>query len=294
MKITDFSTAELEWQTIVEQAKPIKRLDGTLVPNLELRMANAVNAFITQDEQLQLLIRRVRNLAKFDVNVMITGQSGTGKHLIAEILHGTRLGAFIELNASGFHENLFESELFGHEAHAYTGAGSKPRKGKLLEAEGGTLFLDEVGDLPISQQVKLLKAIEEKAFYPLGSDKLQRYNCRFVFATNKDLAAGIVAGWYRNDLYHRINVIPIHIPSLKSRPMDAVLIARHMIASISEAASPLTEEEEQLLLEVTSNGLLENGNVRQLNNWITRRFYMTGDLQQAIEMAYHAPLLQLR
>ncbi|KAB3530032.1 sigma-54-dependent transcriptional regulator [Alkaliphilus serpentinus] len=214
------------------------------------------------------IIDRVKDL---DINVMITGESGTGKELIAKTLHysGKRRSGPLEIiNCAAIPNNLLESELFGYEKGAFTGATQK-YKGKFELAHNGTLFFDEIGDMDLGLQAKLLRAIQEKRITPLGSEKSLDIDCRFVAATNKDLADEVRKGKFREDLYFRLNVISIRMPPLRERREDIPALARYFqdkycklfnkqITGISHSASAVLEKYNY------------PGNVRELENIIER------------------------
>ncbi|MHB8874634.1 MAG: sigma-54-dependent transcriptional regulator [Myxococcaceae bacterium] len=181
------------------------------------------------------LLARVEAAANTDVNVLVTGETGTGKDLIARTIHerSRRAGKpFIALNCAAIPENLLEAELFGHERGAFTGADRK-RIGRFEAADGGTLFLDEVAELPLSQQAKVLRAIDTKSFEPLGSSRNVHTDVRIISATNSDLAAAIEAKQFRKDLFYRLNVIDVHAPPLRERQADLPLLVADFLSEIS-------------------------------------------------------------
>ncbi len=167
-------------------------------------------------------MKKVSYLAKYDLPVLITGETGTGKDEIAKIIHKLskyNKGSFVTVNCGAIPETLFESELFGHKKGAFTTAVSD-KAGLIKEANGGTIFFDEIGDLSLANQVKLLRVIENKEFRAIGENKLEKANARFIFATNKDLDKMIKKGTFREDLYFRISAAHIHLPPLRDRIED--------------------------------------------------------------------------
>ncbi len=204
--------------------------------------------------------------------VLIAGESGTGKELFAQAIHhasARKLYPFVRINCAAIPKNLLESELFGYEKGAFTGAGSSGKPGKFELAHKGTLFLDEVGDLPLEMQPKLLRAIEDYEFERVGGTKVIRTNLRVIAATNQDLEQMLVDGRFRKDLFYRLNVIPLHIPPLRERKTDIIHIAQWMLKQMAvEANIP-----EVKLDAVAQNAFKRHqwpGNVRELSNVLER------------------------
>ena len=186
---------------------------------------------VGQSRVIHTLLYQVRAVADSDASVLLLGESGTGKELVARALHWSssrRAGPFVAVNCAAVPESLLESELFGHEKGAFTGADRK-HVGLFAAAHGGTLFLDEVGDLPLAMQAKLLRAIQEKAVRPVGGAELLQLDLRLVTATNRDLVALVPEGKFREDLYYRLAVIPIRLPALRERAEDIPLLAEHFL-----------------------------------------------------------------
>jgi len=203
--------------------------------------------------------------------VLLLGESGTGKELMARALHWSsarRAGPFVPVNCAAVPDTLLESELFGHEKGAFTGADRK-RPGLFAAAHGGTLFLDEVGDLSVATQVKLLRAIQDKAVRPVGGSEDIQLDLRLVTATNRDLATLVQDGRFREDLYYRLAVIPIRLPTLRERPEDTLVLAEHFIRSaalrLGKHLTGFTPEAVEWMREHRWPG-----NVRELENVIER------------------------
>ncbi|MFT4738442.1 MAG: two-component system nitrogen regulation response regulator NtrX, partial [Paraglaciecola sp.] len=213
----------------------------------------------------------ISKVATTDARVLITGANGTGKELVARGLHeqSERAGLpMVEVNCAAIPSELIESELFGHEKGAFTSA-NKQRIGKFEQAEGGTLFLDEIGDMSLSAQAKVLRALQENYITRVGGDKSIPTNVRVLAATNKDLKAEIAAGNFREDLYHRLSVIRIHVPALKDRKGDIKLLVEHFLQQLADEYGNAKK-----VIETDAVKLLESydwsGNIRELRN-VTER-----------------------
>ncbi|MDP2811824.1 MAG: sigma-54 dependent transcriptional regulator [Rhodocyclaceae bacterium] len=226
---------------------------------------------ITQDGEMQRLLDMTRQIAPTDCNVLITGESGTGKELFAHYLHHQSkrsAGAFLAINCGAFNEELLGNELFGHLKGAFTGAvGDK--KGLLVAADGGTLFLDEITEMSPAMQVKLLRVIQEREVLPLGATQPVKVDVRFVAATNRDMPELVKKGGFRQDLWFRINVVNLQIPSLSRRKEDIPLLAYHFLR---KCAARMGKEVNEISAEALD--LLKvyefPGNVRELENIIER------------------------
>ena len=229
------------------------------------------NEIIGESQQIRKVLEMTDRVAPTEARVLITGANGTGKELVARRLHelSTRSEApFIEVNCAAIPTELIESELFGHEKGAFTSA-IKQRKGKFEQADGGTLFLDEIGDMSISAQSKVLRALQESIITRVGSDTPIKVNVRVVAATNKDLAEEIKNGNFREDLYHRLSVILINVPSLESRKEDIPLLAEHFIQQIChEYGQPPKEIDNEAIEELKRRSW--TGNIREFRNVIER------------------------
>jgi len=222
---------------------------------------------------MQEVFRAIGRLARSHITVLINGESGTGKELVAKALHrhSPRVAQpFIALNMAAIPRDLMESELFGHEKGAFTGAQAR-RIGRFEQANNGTLFLDEIGDMPAEMQTRLLRVLADNEFYPVGAHASVKVNVRIIAATHQNLETLVAQGRFREDLFHRLNVIRIHIPPLRERSQDIGLLMRHFLYQSAKELNTeikiLKPETEQLLCS-----LRWPGNVRQLENicrWLT-------------------------
>ena len=227
-------------------------------------------------------ITRVRTIidkvAPTEARVLITGSNGTGKEVVAHLIHENSQrakGPMVEVNCAAIPSELIESELFGHMKGSFTGA-VKDRAGKFEQADGGTLFLDEIGDMSLSAQTKVLRALQENEITRVGSDKTIKVNVRIVAATNKNLQQEIEKGNFREDLYHRLNVIPIHVPDLKERKEDIPLLVNHFIHLIcSEQGWKNKDINEEAIQALQQHNW--PGNIRELRNVIERLIILSGD-----------------
>ncbi len=240
---------------------------------------------VAKSDKMQRVLEAVSRIAKTDSTVYIHGESGTGKELIAKAIHlasPRKDKPFVAINCAAIPETLLESELFGHEKGAFTGA-VRSTKGLFTQANEGTLFLDEIGDMPLSIQVKLLRALEERHFYPVGGEKPVQVDVRVVVATKKDLVEEVKKGQFREDLFYRIHVIPIVLPPLKDRIEDIPYLVDHLLKKISQQmkrdVNGLTPKAMEKLMQHDWPG-----NVRELENTLeyavtmTQRDIVTDDL----------------
>ena len=222
---------------------------------------------------MQEVFRAIGRLAQSKVSVLITGDSGTGKELVARALHshGSRAnGPFVALNAAAIPRDLLEAELFGHERGAFTGANTL-RRGRFEEANGGTLFLDEIGDMPIELQTRLLRVLAEGSFYRVGGSQPVRVDVRIVAATHQPLEQRVEQGLFREDLFHRLNVIRLRLPPLRERIEDIPALANHFLASSARALGVPVKRLTPAAIAVLTRFDFP-GNVRQLENfchWLT-------------------------
>lgn len=219
----------------------------------------------------------IEKVAPTDARVLITGPNGSGKELVARSLHQKSLRSalpYIEVNCAAIPSELIESELFGHEKGSFTSA-IKQHKGKFEQADGGTLFLDEIGDMSLAAQAKVLRVLQEKKLSRVGSDKDIEVNVRVLAATNKNLKEEIAAGNFREDLYHRLSVIVINVPSLDDRKDDIPLLVKHFIGQIcDETGMPRREVEADAMKLLVEKSW--TGNIRELRNVVERLLILSG------------------
>jgi two-component system nitrogen regulation response regulator GlnG len=276
----------------VDQAVDLIRraLDESLREQQDEDTEQGSPEILGQAQSMQEVFRGIGRLAQSSATVLITGESGTGKELVARALHrhsprGAK--AFVAINTAAMPKDLLESELFGHERGAFTGAQAM-RRGRFEQAEGGTLFLDEIGDMPAELQTRLLRVLSDGTFYRVGGHQPIRANVRVIAATHQDLEARVKEGLFREDLYHRLNVIRLRLPSLRERREDIPLLARYFLA---KSARELGVEPKRLSDAAMAYfaGQSLPGNVRQLENichWLTVMAPMqvieVGDLPQEI------------
>ena len=258
-------------------------------------------SILAKSDVMRDLFRTIAKIADYKTTVLITGQSGVGKELVARAVHrrsGRKNGPFVAINCGAIPEALLESELFGHKRGAFTDANSDKR-GLFEEADGGTIFLDELGELPLSLQVKLLRVLQEETLRRLGETRDIKTNCRVIAATNRDLAAEVKAGRFREDLYYRLNVLHLHVPPLRERREDISLLMDHFLernnARLGTNIRGIDAEARRLLLEYGWPG-----NVRELENTIERAMVLSegevigaSDLPPRVRDAQDAVQMQL-
>ena len=230
----------------------------------ELEHPQAFASIITANRSMYALFQYIETVALSPEPVLITGETGVGKELLAASVHrlSGRPGRFVPLNAAGLDDNLFSDTLFGHVRGAFTGA-AQAREGLVSQAAGGTLFLDEIGDLEVPSQVKLLRLLQEQAYYPLGADVQRRGNIRLVCATHRDLSAAMASGAFRQDLYYRLSVHQVRVPPLRERKDDIPLLTAHFL---EQAAARLGREPPRVpeALQALLGAYHFPGNVREL------------------------------
>ena len=233
----------------------------------DLRQALQQVRLVYRSSEMESVVNTARRVAPTDATVLITGASGTGKELLARTIHQLsprRSAPFIIVDCGAIAASLIESELFGHEKGAYTGAQQR-RAGRLMQASGGTLLLDEIGELPLEVQSKLLRFVQEKQFMTVGGSTTRRVDVRIIAATNRDLAAEVKAGQFREDLYHRLNVLHLKLPTLRERPDDILHLARHFL----ELYAVQYQRQAKGLSPAAEVAMVEHswpGNVRELQN----------------------------
>ncbi|WP_414842991.1 two-component system response regulator GlrR [Halomonas sp. SSL-5] len=232
---------------------------------------------ITHSPEMERLLEQARMVAASDVSVLVTGPSGSGKELMAKAIHRASRRAdkpFVAINCGALPEQLLESELFGHARGAFTGAVSE-HQGLFQAADGGTLFLDEIGDMPLSLQVKLLRALQERQIRPLGSTASIPIDVRIISATHRDLDRAMSEGEFREDLYYRLNVVNLRLPPLKERAEDVPLLAKHLVAQAAERHKPFVKGFSPEALKLLAASAWP-GNVRQLVNVVEQCVALTG------------------
>jgi DNA-binding NtrC family response regulator len=249
-----------------------------------IRLENALRPryqILGESEQMKKIYTTIKKVAPTDVTVLIQGETGTGKELAAKVLHELsyrREEPFIAVNCAAIPKELIESELFGHEKGAFTGATSS-RQGKFQMAHGGTLFLDEVADMSLDTQAKVLRTLEEKEFQPVGGTRTVRVDVRVIAATNRDLKKAVEKGDFREDLYFRLNVVPLELPPLRERKKDIIPLAEHFAAG---RVKKISAQAQKLLLSYHWPG-----NVRELKNCIERAVVMgDGESIQREDLPY--------
>ncbi len=248
---------------------------------------------IGHSKGMQEVFGLISHVADSGTTVLVQGETGTGKELVARAIHMNSprsKGPLIQFNCAAIPDTLIESELFGHERGAFTGA-MRQRRGRFEEAHNGTIFLDEVSELSASAQAKLLRVLQEKQFQPLGSSRVITTNARVIAATNRHLEECITAGRFRNDLYYRLSVFPIYLPPLRERGNDIILLADHFVLKYSKEMGKPVKRISTSVIEVFLSHQWP-GNVRELENCIERAILLTeGD---AIEMIHLPPSLQAK
>jgi len=255
----------------LEVASTRKQLQRVIAHNdmLSQDAAAAAGSMVGSSEPMQKLVGLIRKAASSETTVLVTGESGTGKELVARMIHDLsprKSGPFIVVHCAALAETLLESELFGHERGSFTGA-IRRKLGRFELADKGTLFLDEVGEIPASIQTKLLRVLQQKEIERVGSEETLQVDVRVVSATHRDLKAEVARGAFREDLYYRLHVVPLHIPALRERAEDIPALARHFIAKCAPKMNPSVGG----LSEAAARALMRYpwpGNVRELENAI--------------------------
>ena len=226
---------------------------------------------IGESAPLKKIQEMIEKVAASDARVLITGPNGAGKELVAHAIHAQSdrsKGPMIEVNCAAIPSELIESELFGHIKGSFTGA-IKDKQGKFELANGGTIFLDEIGDMSLIAQAKVLRALQESKVSPVGSDKEIKVDVRVLAATNKDMAKEIAEGKFREDLYHRLSVIEIYVPSLDERKDDINLLVKHFAKNVSDEHGTALREFTPEAIEALKN-FSWTGNIRELRNVVER------------------------
>jgi two-component system, NtrC family, response regulator GlrR len=255
---------------------------------------------VARSPAMQRLLQQIAQVADSDATILLFGETGTGKEVMARVIHinsRRNKGPFVALNCAAIPESLFESELFGHVKGAFTSAHGAKR-GLFQMANGGTLFLDEIGDMPLSMQVKLLRAVQEREVREVGSETSVKVDVRIIAATNRDLGEAVKNGTFRNDLYYRLSVVPLFIPPLRERRDDIPLLAQHFLTLSAKRAN----KEVKGFTPAALHRLLINswpGNVRELENAVekavvmSRQDTLTPDLMPSVSVTTESPLKPL-
>jgi DNA-binding NtrC family response regulator len=271
----DYLIKPLDYNDVVVRVVKMRKMQQILLENQYLKQEVHAkfnqNLIIGDSPAMQNIYKMIDKVANSSSNIMITGKSGTGKELVARAIHqnSPRAGApFVPINCGAIPENLFESELFGFKKGAFTGA-TMDKDGVFRAANSGTLFLDEVGEIPVHIQVKLLRAIEEKEIKPIGSPSSLKVDVRVLSATNKDLLKEIEEGNFREDLYYRLNIIDVHLPSLNERRDDIALLVNHFVTKYNQELKRKVLGVDNETMKVLMNYKWK-GEVRELENVIER------------------------
>ena len=283
----DFLEKPLSLDKILTLARNAIAMNALKTENKQLKSSwLEEEKMIGESESVRIIKQTINQSAISDAKILITGDNGTGKELVARDIHrkSTRSSKpFVEVNCAAIPDTLIESELFGHEKGAFTGA-LKKRKGKFESADGGTLFLDEVADMSLSAQAKVLRVIQEMRFERVGSEETQKVDVRIIAATNKDIKKEIADGNFREDLFFRLNVVPIHVPPLSARRDDIPLLIEYFFEIMQNSenitATAFSPEALNLLVEYSWPG-----NVRELKNYIERVTIMSEEEVIGIETA---------
>jgi len=274
-----------EVRHIISQAARMRRLE---VENARLRdellNSRGFSHLIGGSQSLEKIIKRARAVAATSATILITGENGTGKEMLARAIHeeSPRAGAsFVAVSCAALPESLIESELFGHEKGSFTSA-TQTRKGRFELADGGTLFLDELADLSPTVQVKLLRVLQERSFERVGGTKTMSVDIRLIAASNRDLEQEVEAGRFRRDLFYRLNVVPLVLPPLRTRPEDIPVLAAHFVAKAAAKYLRSNLELEPVLIDALQEYEWP-GNVRQLENLIERLVVLTSGARLGLE-----------
>ncbi len=267
----------LDHKSLVQETKVLRKKIGTK------------NQMIGESDAIMHVRAIIDKVAPTEARVLITGSNGTGKEVVAHLIHENSSrsnGPMVEVNCAAIPSELIESELFGHMKGSFTGA-VKDRAGKFEQADGGTLFLDEIGDMSLSAQTKVLRALQENEITRVGSDKTIKVNVRVVAATNKDLHKEIEAGRFREDLFHRLNVIPIHVPDLEDRKEDIPLLVNHFTQLICNEQGWKVKNFSDDAVEALKQHHWP-GNIRELRNVVERLIILSGDTITAEDVVTYA------
>jgi DNA-binding NtrC family response regulator len=276
---------EEEVSHIVAQAARVRQLESEVLRlRCELKMLSGFGRFVGASPVLERVLKQARAVADTNATVLVTGDNGTGKEVVARAIHEESARserAFVAVSCAALPESLIESELFGHEKGAFTGA-IQARKGRFELADGGTLFLDEIGDLQPTVQVKLLRVLQERTFERVGGNRTVEVDIRLIAASNRDLEKEVEQGRFRRDLFFRLNVVPLHLPTLRERREDVPVLAAHFAAKAAEKHNRPTPELDPALVEALQEYDWP-GNVRELENLVERLVVLNSGARLGVE-----------
>ena len=283
----DFLTKpiELDHLSLVLKKVLAREALGRQVASLRTEVENRYSQIVGESPQVSSIVQMAKRAAEADATVLLLGESGTGKELFARSIHrwsDRREMPFSIINCVALTETLLENELFGHEKGAFTGADTL-QKGKIEAADGGTVFLDEIGDMPLGLQAKLLRVLQDHEFPRVGGTRLIRVNIRFIAATNKDLKQGVKAGTFREDLYFRLNVVNLTLPSLRDRPEDIIPLAEHFLLRHVREMKKRKRKFSKSAVEAM-RCYSWPGNIRELDNAIARAVVLGVDEEITLEL----------
>lgn len=266
-----------EWMKMDSHVKSLLTRMQPYIQKIDSGVKYTLDDILGESQQIISLKEKVKMVSNSDISILIRGESGTGKELFAHSIHQLSSRSqkpFIKVNCGAIPENLLESELFGYEEGAFTGAKKGGKKGKFQLANGGTLFLDEIGDMPLSMQVKLLRALQDGEIEPIGSTKSTSVDVRIIAATNRPLENMIEEKRFREDLFYRINVVPFSVPPLRERAEDLTLLIAHFIDKVTNRLGKRIAGIERNVMEILKSYSWP-GNIRELENVIEAAVHLT-------------------
>ncbi|WHX39684.1 sigma 54-interacting transcriptional regulator [Mesobacillus sp. AQ2] len=266
-----------EWMKMDSHVKSLLTRMQPYIQKIDSGVKYTLDDILGESQQIVSLKEKVKMVSNSDISILIRGESGTGKELFAHSIHQLSSRSqkpFIKVNCGAIPENLLESELFGYEEGAFTGAKKGGKKGKFQLANGGTLFLDEIGDMPLSMQVKLLRALQDGEIEPIGSTKPVSVDVRIIAATNRPLENMIEEKRFREDLFYRINVVPFSVPPLKERAEDLNLLIAYFIEKVTNRLGKRIAGMERNVMEILKSYSWP-GNIRELQNVIEAAVHLT-------------------
>lgn len=295
----DYMTLPLDMNLLLTTLRSLPQEDSAERPepaaapsrHRHRRVERTEDTIIGRSEAIEHVRSMIERVAPSDARVLIMGENGTGKELVARMMHNRSErcnGPFVEVNCAAIPAELIESELFGHEKGSFTSA-VRQRKGKFELADGGTLFMDEIGDMSLSAQAKVLRALQENKISRVGSDKDVTVDVRVVAATNKDIRAEIARGNFREDLYHRLGVILIKVPPLRERSGDIPELVNYFVDKIADEHGMQRKEVDREALDALS-AMPWSGNIRELRNVVERLMILSGDRITADDVKLYCTL----